>query len=275
MSDGKEEEVEPEQVAEEVEEVPDTTDTEEKSAQGDSSSDAKPDAVDTSSARAGPGNGDSTTGGMTLDEPKPGVHRPGLLNHLFWPDLDENEEEEWMRVRAPFIIHPDCNFSKYWDVLSMILIIFSCVTIPKRLAFGIEPKGFDALFDRFVDGIFMFDCVLTFRKAVKPSDELITGGMEIAKLYFKGWFILDFMSSFPFDVVLSAGGDENAEIDPATARLLKMIRIFRMVKILRMVRIHRLLKKMQDELSIKNGVMISIKVCRPGPHTTTTCQTPG
>ena len=47
--------------------------------------------------------------------------------------------------------------------------------------------------------------------------------------------------------------------DPDQARILKIIRIFRMVKILRMVRIQRLLKKLQDDMGIKNGVMISVK----------------
>ena len=60
----------------------------------------------------------------------------------------------------------------------------------------------------------------------------------------RGWFFLDFSSSFPFDAVLGMTGGSD---DPDQARILKIIRIFRMVKILRMVRIQRLLKKLQDK----------------------------
>ena len=179
---------------------------------------------------------------------------------LFFPSLEEEQEKEWRAMKesgeASWVIHPECEFTKYWDIFSMFLIVYSCVTIPYRLGFGLKAEGSEQAFDRMVDAIFMFDCGMTFRKAIFMDSKIVVDAKTIATEYSKGWFVLDFFSSFPFDVVLGLiGGADN----PDAARILKIIRIFRMIKILRMVRIKRLLKKFQDEMSIKNGVMISLK----------------
>lgn len=179
---------------------------------------------------------------------------------LFWPSVEEQQEKEWIAMKqdgtANWIIHPECLFTGIWDIFSMVLIVYSCVTIPFRLGFGLEAEGAEIWIDYAVDSVFMFDCVLTFRKAIVVDSNLVVDSGLLAKHYFKGWFVLDFFSSFPFDAVLGMFFDLN---NPQAARILKLIRIFRMVKILRMVRIKRLLKKFQDAMSIKNGVMISLK----------------
>eukprot|EP01043_Picozoa_sp_COSAG02_P026055 COSAG02_NODE_1489_length_12365_cov_22.798793_8_plen_652_part_00 len=184
----------------------------------------------------------------------------GIGDLLFWPQVEEQQEKEWVALReagsASWIIHPECRFTGIWDVFSMILIVYSCVTIPYRLGFGLEAEGAEVVIDYAVDSIFMFDCMLTFRKAIMLDSKLIVAPGVLAKQYFKGWFVLDFFSSFPFNLVLALFFDLN---NPDAARILKLIRVFRMVKILRMVRIKRLLKKFQDAMSIKNGVMISMK----------------
>lgn len=184
----------------------------------------------------------------------------GPVAWVFWPVLDENEAREWLELKrsgaASLIMHPESNFRKYWDLFSMVLIIYSCITIPYRLGFSVEPTDSQLLFDRVVDLIFMIDCGLTFRTAIFIDQRIVVDSNVIAKTYAKGWLFLDFFSSFPFDVLLDASGSSD---NPDAARILKLIRIFRMIKILRMVRIKRLLKKFQDEMSIKNGVMISLK----------------
>ena len=184
----------------------------------------------------------------------------GFVDVLFWPQVEEQQENEWIAMKedgsANWLIHPECRFTGIWDVFSMLLIVYSCITIPYRLGFQLEAVGAEIAIDYAVDSVFMFDCMLTFRKAIVLDSQLIVDVGMLAKQYFKGWFLLDFFSSFPFNLVLAMFFDLN---NPDAARILKLIRVFRMVKILRMVRIKRLLKKLQDALSIKNGVMISMK----------------
>jgi CRP-like cAMP-binding protein len=179
---------------------------------------------------------------------------------LFWPNVEEQQEKEWKAMKAEgtanWIVHPECRFTGLWDIFSMVLIVYSCITIPYRLGFGIEANASEQIVDYAVDSIFMFDCMLTFRKAIVMDSVLIVDTGVLRTQYFKGWFLLDFFSSFPFNLLLGVFFDLD---NPDAARILKLIRVFRMVKILRMVRIKRLLKKFQDAMSIKNGVMISLK----------------
>lgn len=197
---------------------------------------------------------DSTPDFTAPKEPGPGG-MAGFIQHLFVPEIDDNDFEEWLSVKIPYILHPECNFCGYWDLTSMILIIYSCITIPYRLSFESPSAGAYKVIDSFVDTLFMIDMGITFRTGIKPADNLITKPVEIAKSYMTGWFVPDFMSSFPFDVVLDLLFDA---ADPAAARVLKIIRLGRMLKILRMVRLQRLLKKLQDSLAIKNGVMTTM-----------------
>ena len=180
----------------------------------------------------------------------------GLLGYLFTPSVDKDDMAIWLEVKRPYLIHPETTFNSIWDIMSMFLIIYSCITIPYRLCFNVAASGWVVGFDKFVDSVFMFDCALTFRKCYWGEDGLVADPGQIASSYMKGWFFLDFFSSFPFDSVLAATGNSDS---PDQARILKVIRIFRMVKILRMVRIKRLLKKLQDDMGIKNGIMISVK----------------
>ena len=191
-----------------------------------------------------------------------------LSDFLFIPEIDENELEEWFQIKVAWVLHPDCNFRRYWDLFMMVLILYSCITVPYRIAFGVEAKGFDAIFDRFMDVMFMSDICLCFRTAIIPQDTIIASPAVLAKTYLTGFpfgFFLDFLSSFPFDILIDAEGGsagtsaEDLAKQEQQIRILKMIRILRMFKILRMVRIKKLLKKIQDDLSIKNGVMISVK----------------
>jgi hypothetical protein len=180
----------------------------------------------------------------------------GLMGYLFTPSVDNDDMAIWLEVKQPYLIHPETSFNSMWDIMSMVLIIYSCITIPYRLCFDVVAEGWVVGFDKFVDSVFMFDCALTFRKCFWGEEGLVAEPGEIASSYLKGWFVLDFFSSFPFDAALAATGQTDS---PDSARILKVIRIFRMVKILRMVRIKRLLKKLQDDMGIKNGIMISLK----------------
>lgn len=201
-------------------------------------------------APAQPGQGVAADGSATSAGPG------GVLGYLFHPSLDDDDMEIWLQVKRPYLIHPETGFNSIWDLMSMVLIIYSCITIPYRLCFDVVAEGWVIPFDKFVDSVFMFDCALTFRKCFWGEEGLVADPGQIASSYLRGWFVLDFFSSFPFDSVLAMTGSSDS---PDSARILKVIRIFRMVKILRMVRIKRLLKKAQDDMGIKNGIMISLK----------------
>ena len=183
----------------------------------------------------------------------------GCYDSCLAPDLERTILDEWNIRRksvSPLIIHPEATFRKYWDIGSVFLILYSCITVPYFLALGTEPRGFVAVVDKIVDLMFMLDIVLNFFTArVHIEDdgpELKTDFGSIAVLYLKGWFLPDLLSSFPFDAVVAMFVDDT---NPEALRMAKLGRMLRMMKILRMVRIKRLLSKLQYAMGLKNGAV--------------------
>ena len=68
----------------------------------------------------------------------------GVYDACLKPDVDKVELAEWdeLRQTAPkLVMHPEATFKKYWDVGSVVLILYSCCSVPYFLAMGDEPEG--------------------------------------------------------------------------------------------------------------------------------------
>ena len=185
----------------------------------------------------------------------------GVYDACLKPDVDKVELAEWdeLRQTAPkLVMHPEATFKKYWDVGSVVLILYSCCSVPYFLAMGDEPEGMLKVFDRLVDLLFIIDIVFNFFTArfidTDDGPELVVKIPGIAALYMQGWFLPDFLSSFPFDLLVAAIYPPE-EVNPEAVRMAKLGRVLRMLKILRMVRIKKLLAKLQYALGWKNGAV--------------------
>eukprot|EP01047_Picozoa_sp_COSAG01_P052161 COSAG01_NODE_5459_length_4253_cov_13.146606_3_plen_98_part_01 len=65
-----------------------------------------------------------------------------FYNACLAPDLDRVALDDWNHTRQAIscmVIHPEATFRKFWDVGSVFLILYSCVTVPYFLALGDEP----------------------------------------------------------------------------------------------------------------------------------------
>jgi len=132
------------------------------------------------------------------------------------------------RTRRPcLIIRHDSFYRMAWDMMIMLLLGYICVSMPYALGFG-QSDALDTV-DRVFDMIFCVDVVLNFRTSYCDRDEtIVVDGCQIAKKYLKSWFLLDFVSSVPFDMI-TAGIMPNL----TPARLLKIGKIAKVMKLLR------------------------------------------
>lgn len=92
-----------------------------------------------------------------------------------------------------------------------------------------------------VDASFIVDMYLNFRTAfiiVDGGDVLVTSYRAIARRYFLGFFLIDCISTIPWDFVLSNGSLGLVQLFKAS----KFMRLSRAIRILKIVRILRLLK---------------------------------
>jgi len=127
-----------------------------------------------------------------------------------------------------------------YDLFFGLLILFSVVTIPVQMAFkGAMDENVLMVPFLVVDCLFLFDIVVTFFTPYEQAGRLVYNRRKIARRYVKGLFVVDFMSSFPFDRVLSRGSNL---VTLGAARVLKLSKLLRVLKFLRLFRLRGKLK---------------------------------
>jgi len=106
-----------------------------------------------------------------------------------------------------------------WDWVILAFVIYTTIEIPFDVAF-IRPTQNAKSTARFgawaalspiaivnliVDLFFIIDIPLNFRSASvhKHTEEVISDPKEIAVLYLKSWFIVDFVAAIPFEFLVN------------------------------------------------------------------------
>eukprot|EP01084_Bolivina_argentea_P201325 344135_1 len=105
-----------------------------------------------------------------------------------------------------------------------MLLIWTFIEVPFTLAFNIvltldDPFGVCAV---LIDCLLLLDVYLNFRTAYfdryNPF-QLITNPSEIGAQYVKTWFLLDLLTSIPFEFLVPTTNND-------ATRILKLLRIF-------------------------------------------------
>eukprot|EP01047_Picozoa_sp_COSAG01_P060129 COSAG01_NODE_7326_length_3250_cov_10.855284_1_plen_332_part_10 len=99
---------------------------------------------------------------------------------------------------------PDSDFSAFWDLTSVVLLLYVSVTVPLRAGFDIMIDLWSANFfiDAFVDVFFIIDLGLNFRTAYYDKTGLREDrGWKMAMHYLRGWFAIDFVSCLPLGYI--------------------------------------------------------------------------
>eukprot|EP00747_Dinoflagellata_sp_TGD_P117407 gnl/TRDRNA2_/TRDRNA2_172599_c2_seq1.p1 gnl/TRDRNA2_/TRDRNA2_172599_c2~~gnl/TRDRNA2_/TRDRNA2_172599_c2_seq1.p1 ORF type:complete len:688 (-),score=101.04 gnl/TRDRNA2_/TRDRNA2_172599_c2_seq1:330-2222(-) len=156
-----------------------------------------------------------------------------------------------------FLIPNDCISRLLWDLWLMVLLIYLAVKLPLTFAFG------DALyipFDDTIDWFFLWDVILNFFTSYVRDDVLVTDGRKIACNYFQTWFLLDLLSSIPFELLTGA-----LLPDMQPAKLLKAAKVAKVLKLLKLTKIKKLsqgdMAARAEELLVAKGTQSFIRVC--------------
>eukprot|EP01083_Nonionella_stella_P131742 400458_1 len=131
------------------------------------------------------------------------------------------------KAKCP-LLNPYGWFRIIWNALIMSMLLYSLIDVPYTLAFDIHYLGWHEL---VIDIIFLTDIVLTFRTATFDEyDELKleTDPKIIAKNYVLSWFVIDLLSSIPFEVL---SWDEEYTTFFKFLRTLKLLRLVRLIKL--------------------------------------------
>lgn len=172
-------------------------------------------------------------------------------------DCEELQDMELSAVRKSLILHPHDPLKICWDFFVGVFILLSFFLVPIQLAFVYRINEFNYL----IDAVFMTDMLLSFRTAYRDTEEEahVIIARKIVKHYLSTWFIIDFLSSVPFDAifVVGLGYQENGFL---VSSLLKAIRLLRLLRLTRLFRSSKTLSSLEDYLGITPVVFDLVKL---------------
>ena len=153
---------------------------------------------------------------------------------------DHEKRTTWTRKR--WLFYPNSTFRQYWNLVITGLMLYVAIVAPYRLAF-MEDVYFDAwtVFDLILNFLFCIDIIINFF----TCDELPDGTIEdrqsqIAIRYLKKWFLIDLISSLPFnllDFAFETDQNRSGNLNSVMrlARLPRLYRLFRLAKIFKAI----------------------------------------
>ncbi|GAB5034433.1 transcriptional crp fnr family [Nannochloropsis oceanica] len=154
---------------------------------------------------------------------------------LVCEDLRTSEKRKMLaqdQEGGTWIIDPGALWRIRWDILILILIIWTSYSIPYRASFSTRSSGIEAWSELSIDIVFCLDVFLNFITAYYESEGILqTNPRAIARRYLRGWFFLDLVSSIPISELSSA-------LSPTLARVflaLKFVKLLRLVRLMRYI----------------------------------------
>eukprot|EP00939_MAST-03C_sp_MAST-3C-sp1_P000132 g132.t1 len=138
-----------------------------------------------------------------------------------------------------------------WELWITVMLVFVAIYTPYEVAFDDTDDSLDRLswLNRVVDVSFVIDIILQFFIPYRDpvNNSLIRNNVRIATRYLKGFFVIDILSIFPFDVLSKYMGL------PSNLRVVKIIRLARAAKMIRVLRSMKLMKNVANAINVRIG----------------------
>jgi hypothetical protein len=102
-------------------------------------------------------------------------------------------------------IDPRNEWKLRWDAFVSVLIIYSVISVPFYIAFNTDATGGLLVWEYILDISFGIDIIFTFFTGYyssKGTGDIQYALRKIAWKYVTGSFLIDFISTFPWDLVL-------------------------------------------------------------------------
>jgi len=148
-----------------------------------------------------------------------------------------------------------------WDMVLMVLIIYELIMLPLDLCFVLPFEDTLLSIDIFITIYFFLDICLNFHTSYTSETGTVYDHKLIAKHYFRKWFWIDFISSFPFGVILKGGTDSSLS---SGLQALSVLRALRLVRIARIFKIKKIIEKLKEFFGFShgiNGIFKLFKLC--------------
>lgn len=100
---------------------------------------------------------------------------------------------------CPLIIMPQSRFKLAWNLIIVVLLLYTATYMPFRICFiDSDSTGALLVFEDLVDTLFGLDILVNFNSALELKDGTIDPRLKsIGTAYIKSWFFLDICAIFP------------------------------------------------------------------------------
>ena len=158
--------------------------------------------------------------------------------------FNENESDEEIEEDT-FLINPETKLFFLYDMIIFFAAVYSLISIPYEIT--IESvcininKSFRFYINYFVDIIFIIDVIINFFVSFYSNkDVLMKKPKKVAFHYLRGWFFMDFLAAFPFNIfcyyynkmnfnkICITYENNNVEFYLVMLKFLKSFKIFKM-----------------------------------------------
>ena len=181
-------------------------------------------------------------------------------------DGDKKEITREMTVsflRGLGFIHPRDARKYKWDTFMGLLIIYSVLIIPVQLAFSSylasQIQSASNSVDFLIDSLFFMDIVFNFNLVYFSDADaaFVAVRWRIMQHYLRSWFLVDFLSFFPFSEFITAiiGSDDISPSNLTTIQLVKAVRLIRLLKIFQAVDMSKVLRRLEDNFNVNPNIL--------------------
>ena len=114
-------------------------------------------------------------------------------------------ETNFNKKKVYCLIMQNNKWKVQWDLFLMALVFFMLIVVPYRMAFTSNDNFTWIMVYSVLDFCFLIDIILSFLTSYTDFETNleITDHKPIIRKYLRGWFVLDFTSIIPIDVLLS------------------------------------------------------------------------
>lgn len=153
-----------------------------------------------------------------------------------------------VRNRTWGLLDPRSLKMQRWDLVVICALLITCVWAPYEVALIPTALNNSFVINQFVNLVFIMDIVATFFLPYTERGGLVTSHRRIAKRYLRSWFVIDFISCVPFEVVTIALSD--ATLPSGALKPIKMLRLLRLLKLARIAKASRILTRWENHITI-------------------------
>ena len=118
--------------------------------------------------------------------------------------FNENESDEEIEEDT-FIINPETKLFFVYDMIVFFAALYSLIYLPSEITIESvcynSNKNLRFYINYFVDILFIIDVIINFFVSFySKKDKLMKKPVKVAYHYLKGWFFMDFLTAFPFNI---------------------------------------------------------------------------